>query len=79
MEGFIPDGQLCSGGNTNFTGFNVPGDWPLTHLTSGAALSWKYSNWAHHPGTFSMYITNDGWDRISRSPGTTWRTRRSCR
>ncbi|WP_370879416.1 lytic polysaccharide monooxygenase [Catenuloplanes indicus] len=62
MEGFIPDGQLCSGGNTNFTGFNVPGDWPVTHLTSGAAWSWRYSNWAHHPGTFSMYITNDGWD-----------------
>ena len=62
MEGFIPDGQLCSGGNTNFSGFNVPGDWPTTHLTSGAPWSWRYSNWAHHPGTFSMYITNDGWD-----------------
>ncbi|WP_033339339.1 lytic polysaccharide monooxygenase [Catenuloplanes japonicus] len=62
MEGFIPDGQLCSGGNTNFTGFNVAGDWPLTHLTSGAPWNWKYSNWAAHPGTFSLYITNDGWN-----------------
>jgi predicted carbohydrate-binding protein with CBM5 and CBM33 domain len=69
MEGFIPDGQLCSGGNTNFTGFNVAGDWPLTHLTSGAPWNWRYSNWAAHPGTFSLYITNDGWN--SNAP-LTW-------
>ena len=35
--GFIPDGQLCSGGTTGFRGYDLPRtDWPLTHLTAGA-------------------------------------------
>jgi predicted carbohydrate-binding protein with CBM5 and CBM33 domain len=60
--GYIPDGQLCSGGNTGFSGYNLARtDWPLTHLTSGASFSWRYSNWAHHPGTFYMYVTNNNW------------------
>src|SRR3712207_987285 len=40
--GFIPDGQLCSGGTGgpyNFTGLNLPRhDLPVTHLTSGASM-----------------------------------------
>jgi len=63
--GFIPDGQLCSagtGGPYDFTGYNLArDDWPVTHLTSGADFDWKYSNWAHHPGTFRLYITRDTW------------------
>ncbi|XVV17104.1 lytic polysaccharide monooxygenase auxiliary activity family 9 protein [Actinoplanes sp. CA-131856] len=65
MSGFIPDGQLCSGGTGgpyNFTGFNLArNDWPVTHLTSGATLGVKYNNWAKHPGTFRLYITKDSW------------------
>ena len=50
-RGFIPDGQLCSGGNPGFTGFNVArADFPVTHLTSGARLDFKYNKWAAHPG-----------------------------
>ena len=60
--GFIPDGQLCSGGNPNFLGYDLArNDWPVTHLTAGASFSWKYSNWAHHPGTFYLYVTNNNW------------------
>ncbi|MET8282353.1 lytic polysaccharide monooxygenase [Micromonospora sp. NPDC005174] len=60
--GFIPDGQLCSGGNTGYRGYDLARtDWPLTHLTSGARLDFKYSNWAHHPGTFYFYVTKDSW------------------
>ncbi|MBQ1030534.1 lytic polysaccharide monooxygenase [Micromonospora sp. C97] len=60
--GFIPDGQLCSGGNSGFRGYDLPRtDWPLTHLTAGARLDFKYSNWAHHPGTFYFYVTKDSW------------------
>ncbi|MEU8819477.1 lytic polysaccharide monooxygenase [Actinoplanes sp. NPDC048796] len=65
MSGFIPDGQLCSGGTGgpyNFTGFNLArDDWPVTHLTSGRTLGVKYNNWAKHPGTFRLYITKDSW------------------
>jgi predicted carbohydrate-binding protein with CBM5 and CBM33 domain len=64
--GYIPDGQLCSGGSGgpyDFTGFNaVRNDWPLTHLTSGANWQLRYNNWAQHPGTFYAYVTRNGWD-----------------
>ncbi|HEV7897904.1 MAG TPA: lytic polysaccharide monooxygenase [Planosporangium sp.] len=61
-RGFIPDGQLCSGGNANYSGYNLArDDWPLTHLTAGANFNWWYSNWAAHPGTFSMYVTKSSW------------------
>jgi len=63
--GFIPDGQLCSGGTGgpyNFTGFNIArDDYPVTHLTSGASMTFRYNDWAKHPGTFSLYITKDSW------------------
>ncbi|MEV4756264.1 lytic polysaccharide monooxygenase [Micromonospora sp. NPDC049559] len=60
--GFIPDGQLCSGGNPSFSGYNLArNDWPLTHLTAGASMEFWYSNWAHHPGTFYFYVTKDSW------------------
>ncbi|WP_430785916.1 lytic polysaccharide monooxygenase auxiliary activity family 9 protein [Actinoplanes sp. G11-F43] len=66
VNGFIPDGQLCSGGTGgpyNFSGFNLArNDWPVTHLTAGASVQFKYNNWAKHPGTFYLYITKDGYD-----------------
>jgi len=66
VSGFIPDGQLCSGGTGgpyNFTGFNLArNDWPQTHLTSGRTIEIDYNDWAKHPGTFSLYITKDGYD-----------------
>ncbi len=62
-RGFIPDGQLCSGGNSTFTGFDQPRtDWPLTHLTAGATFNWSYNAWAAHPGWFYMYVTKDGFN-----------------
>jgi len=61
--GFIPDGQLCSGGNPNYSGFDLPSpNWPVTHLTSGASFQFWWNKWAAHPATISLYITNDGWD-----------------
>jgi predicted carbohydrate-binding protein with CBM5 and CBM33 domain len=64
-SGFIPDGELCSGGTGgpyNFTGFNLArNDFPVTHLTAGASMRFDYNNWAKHPGTFSLYVTKDSW------------------
>ncbi|PZG08175.1 chitin-binding protein [Micromonospora craterilacus] len=60
--GFIPDGQLCSGGATGFRGYDLArNDWPLTHLTAGRTMEFRYSNWAHHPGTFYFYVTKNTW------------------
>lgn len=62
-EGFIPDGQLCSGGNPNFSGYDRPStEWPVTHLTAGARLNFSYNAWAAHPGWFYVYVTKDGYD-----------------
>jgi len=65
MAGFIPDGQLCSGGTGgpyDFAGYNLArNDWPQTHLTAGAGMRFDYNNWAKHPGTFSLYVTKDSW------------------
>ncbi|HEU5161106.1 MAG TPA: lytic polysaccharide monooxygenase [Streptosporangiaceae bacterium] len=63
-QGFIPDGRLCSGAATvfDFEGFNLPrDDWPLTHLTAGANIEFRYNKWAAHPGSFREYITKDSW------------------
>ena len=65
-SGFIPDGQLCSGGTGgpyDFSAYNaVRSDWPLTHLTSGANIQIRHSNWAAHPGSFVYYVTKNGWN-----------------
>lgn len=61
-EGFIPDGQLCSGGNPNFSGYDRVGNWPETHLTAGASFGFSYNAWAAHPGWFYLYVTKDGYD-----------------
>jgi chitin-binding protein len=63
--GYIPDGKLCSGGDRgpfNFSAYNATRtDWPKTHLSSGANIELRHSNWAHHPGSFDVYITRSGW------------------
>jgi predicted carbohydrate-binding protein with CBM5 and CBM33 domain len=64
-RGFIPDGQLCSGGAVvyDFSGYDLArNDWPVTHLTSGANMEFHYNKWAAHPGSFYLYITKDGWN-----------------
>jgi predicted carbohydrate-binding protein with CBM5 and CBM33 domain len=63
-QGFIPDGRLCSGAATvfNFEGFNLArDDFPVTHLTAGASIEFRYNKWAAHPGSFREYITKDSW------------------
>ncbi|MGW6057651.1 lytic polysaccharide monooxygenase auxiliary activity family 9 protein [Streptomyces sp. NPDC055189] len=65
-EGYVEDGKLCSAGDRspyNFAPYNAARtDWPVTHLTAGADIEVNYSNWAHHPGTFKVYITKAGFD-----------------
>ena len=60
--GFIPDGKLCSGGNPGFARVR-PGPHRLAADPPDrrGRLDFKYSNWAHHPGTFYFYVTKDSW------------------
>ncbi|GAA4937744.1 lytic polysaccharide monooxygenase [Streptomonospora halophila] len=57
----IPNGKLC-GPTEEFDAFNRPGDWPATQVQSGDTVTFEHNAWARHPGTFTQYITKDGWD-----------------
>jgi predicted carbohydrate-binding protein with CBM5 and CBM33 domain len=63
--GYIPDGEICSGGHEgpfDFSSYNAArSDWPTTHLTAGSSIEIRYSNWAAHPGDFIVYFTKDSW------------------
>ncbi|MFB9462662.1 lytic polysaccharide monooxygenase auxiliary activity family 9 protein [Streptomyces cinereospinus] len=67
--GYVPDGRLCSAGDRspyNFTGYNAArADWPRTHLTSGATIRIRHSNWAAHPGSFRVYVSKPGYSPTS--------------
>ncbi|GAA2241312.1 MULTISPECIES: lytic polysaccharide monooxygenase auxiliary activity family 9 protein [Kitasatospora] len=59
----IPDGRLCSAGDNEFAGLDLPrADWPATNLTSGADFTFRFRATAPHRGTFQLFITNSGYD-----------------
>ncbi|WP_275527314.1 lytic polysaccharide monooxygenase [Herbidospora mongoliensis] len=62
-RGYIPDGQLCSGGNTKYAAYDLPRtDWPSTNLPSGASYNFVYGAWVPHPGAFRLYVTKQGYN-----------------
>ncbi|MFD3440170.1 lytic polysaccharide monooxygenase [Streptomyces sp. NPDC058685] len=59
----IPDGQLCSAGLRDYRGLDATRvDWPTTPLKAGAGLTMTYRSTIPHRGTFSMYLTKQGYD-----------------
>ncbi|MFI6289170.1 lytic polysaccharide monooxygenase [Streptomyces sp. NPDC051018] len=59
----IPDGQLCSAGLPAYRGLDTPrADWPSTPLRSGGELDVTYRSTIPHRGTFSLYLTREGYD-----------------
>ncbi|MFR9798721.1 lytic polysaccharide monooxygenase [Streptomyces sp. MS06] len=62
-RGFIPDGQLCSGGSPKYAGLDIPSaDWPTQNLRAGSDFDFVYAAWVPHPGSFRLYITKQGFD-----------------
>ncbi|MFI1538982.1 lytic polysaccharide monooxygenase [Streptomyces anandii] len=58
----IPDGKLCSAGNEEFKGLDLPrADWPATAVSRGS-YTFKYRVTAPHKGTFKVYVTKPGYD-----------------
>lgn len=58
----IADGTLC-GPTTKYDGYNLGHTaWPTTALRAGAQVTFRYNAWAPHPGTWSQYVTRDGYD-----------------
>ncbi|MFD3758117.1 lytic polysaccharide monooxygenase [Streptomyces sp. NPDC058622] len=61
-KSLIPDGQLCSAGNSKYKGLDLPrADWPSSPMTAGAH-TFRYKGTAPHKGSFELYVTKDGYD-----------------
>ncbi|MFF0445218.1 lytic polysaccharide monooxygenase [Streptomyces sp. NPDC004609] len=59
----IPDGQLCSAGLPAYRGLDTPrADWPSTPLKAGGELDLTYRSTIPHQGSFSLYLTREGYD-----------------
>ncbi|MFJ7208635.1 lytic polysaccharide monooxygenase [Streptomyces sp. NPDC098789] len=58
----IPDGQLCSAGNSKYKGLDLPrADWPASPMAAGAH-TFRYKGTAPHKGSFELYVTKDSYD-----------------
>ncbi|MFI8827971.1 lytic polysaccharide monooxygenase [Streptomyces sp. NPDC053431] len=58
----IPDGKLCSAGNDKYRGLDLArADWPASRMNSGTH-TFRYKGTAPHRGSFSLYVTKDGYD-----------------
>ncbi|MEW1723494.1 lytic polysaccharide monooxygenase [Streptomyces sp. NPDC093109] len=73
----VPDGRLCSGGLDAYKGLDIArADWPATELSPGAAFTLTYKSTIPHEGTFSLYLTREGyspdspltWDDLAPTP-----------
>ncbi|MET8677937.1 lytic polysaccharide monooxygenase [Streptomyces sp. NPDC004647] len=59
----IPDGKLCSAGIDAYKGLDTPrADWPSTRLSAGSGFTLTYRSTIPHKGTFSLYLTKEGYD-----------------
>ncbi|MGW7367606.1 lytic polysaccharide monooxygenase auxiliary activity family 9 protein [Streptomyces sp. NPDC054841] len=59
----IPDGELCSAGIDPYKGLDVArADWPASTLEAGEPFTLTYASTIPHRGTFSVYLTKDGYD-----------------
>lgn len=58
----IPDGQIASGGNSKYAGFDlVRDDWPTTSIESGPYEMVFYATTPHDPSVFHAWITTADW------------------
>ncbi|AXG81422.1 lytic polysaccharide monooxygenase auxiliary activity family 9 protein [Streptomyces paludis] len=73
----VPDGRLCSGGLDAYKGLDIARtDWPATELRPGASFTLTYKSTIPHEGTFSLYLTREGyspdspltWDDLAPQP-----------
>ena len=61
----IPDGKLCSAGRDKYAGLDLArADWRSTTLVAGAARTFRFKVSAPHPGSFSLFVTRDGYDPL---------------
>ena len=63
-KAFVPDGELCSGGNNQYRGMDLArSDWKRTDInTSGAVRFSFYGSAPHATKRWDFYITKDSYD-----------------
>ncbi|MGW1769623.1 lytic polysaccharide monooxygenase auxiliary activity family 9 protein [Streptomyces sp. NPDC002073] len=61
-KALIPDGKLCSAGNSKYRGLDLARrDWPASRMSAGRH-TFRYKGTAPHRGSFALYVTKDGYD-----------------
>ena len=72
-EGFdyspwVPNGQIASGGVSNYSGVDqVSSDWPTDEVSSAEPLTIEYFATAfHNPSVFDVWMTTQDWDPNSQ-------------
>ncbi|WP_051279751.1 lytic polysaccharide monooxygenase [Chitinilyticum aquatile] len=65
-KAFVPDGQLCGGGKSNYAGLNLARtDWPTTPIAANANGQYDFIFKApapHQTSEWALYVTRDSWD-----------------
>ncbi|WP_432799196.1 lytic polysaccharide monooxygenase [Poriferisphaera sp. WC338] len=61
---WVPDGQIASGGNSQYSGLNQVSDqWPTTDATAGETLTVDFHATAvHEPSVWDVWMTTEDWD-----------------
>jgi hypothetical protein len=66
-QGAIPDGTLCSGGNTfagRYDRMDEPGNWQATNL--GTSFTWRMHDQARHGADYiRVYVTRQGYNPLT--------------
>ncbi|WP_308445862.1 lytic polysaccharide monooxygenase [Chitiniphilus purpureus] len=66
-QAFVPDGQLCAGGKSNYAGLDLPRqDWVTTPIAPNSNGNFEFIYYApaqHSTRNWVFYVTKDGWDQ----------------
>ncbi|MFL1430461.1 MULTISPECIES: lytic polysaccharide monooxygenase auxiliary activity family 9 protein [unclassified Nocardiopsis] len=70
-RGQVPDGTLCSGGNTEggrYDSLDTPGAWETTAVDDSFTIH-LYDQASHGADYFQVYVTRQGFDPTTQAPG----------
>ncbi|WP_136775092.1 lytic polysaccharide monooxygenase [Chitiniphilus eburneus] len=66
-QAFVPDGQLCAGGKSNYAGLDLARqDWLTTPIAPDSNGNFEFIYYApaqHATKNWVFYVTKDGWDQ----------------
>ena len=76
-QAVVPDGELCSGGNSKYRGLDLNrSDWQTSPIRADARGRYTFEFKApapHATRDWTFYVTREGWQPGSRCAGPIWR------